>query len=147
MLDFGKKILNRLLDKYENSVISKKGSNRNLKIALTLKDKELNTYICKDSYNYRDENDAVLAQYQQKGFIFVETDRYGDFKSLSLKIEKVGDIYDFLGRDDPAEELHKIRQVLDGEKTEGIIGEFVAFCNHWILEKCSFPKTYFIHSE
>ena len=51
MSDFGKRILNRLLDKYENSVISKKGSNRKLKIALTLKDKELNTYICKDSYN------------------------------------------------------------------------------------------------
>ena len=89
MSEFGKRILNRLLDKYENSVISKKGSNRNLKIALTLKDKELNTYICKDSYNYRDENDAVLAQYQQKGFVFVEKDRYGDFKSLSLNTELI----------------------------------------------------------
>ena len=64
MSDFGKKILNRLLDKYENSVISKKGSNRNIKITLNLKDKELSTYVCKDSYNYRDANDAILALYQ-----------------------------------------------------------------------------------
>lgn len=143
MSDFGKKILNRLLDKYENSVISKKGSNRNLKIALTLKDKELNTYICNDSYNYRDENDAVLAQYQLKGFIFVEKDEYGDFKSLFLNTEKVGDIYNFLKRDNPAEELFKIRQLLDEEQSTGVIKEFVSYCNNWISEKFSFPKTYF----
>ena len=143
MVDFGKRILNKLLDKYENSVISKKGSNRNLKIALTLKDKELSTYVCKDSYNYRDENDAILAIYQRKEFIFVEKDKYGDFKSLYLNKEKVNLVYNFLKRNNPVEELDKIRQILDEEQSEGIIGEFVSFCNDWILKKFSFPKTYF----
>lgn len=143
MSDFGKKILNRLLDKYENSVISKKGSNRNIKITLNLKDKELSTYVCKDSYNYRDANDAILALYQQKGFIFVEKDQYGDFKSLSLNIAKIDSVYDFLRRKNPAEELCKICNVLDGEKSQGVIGNFVSYCNKWISQKYSFPKLYF----
>lgn len=143
MSDFGKKILNRLLDKYENSVISKKGSNRNIKITLNLKDKELSTYVCKDSYNYRDANDAILALYQQKGFIFVEKDQYGDFKSLSLNIAKIDSVYDFLRRKNPTEELCKIRKVLDGEKSQGVIGKFVSYCNKWISQKYSFPKLYF----
>ena len=143
MSDFGKKILNRLLDKYENSVISKKGSNRNIKITLNLKDKELSTYVCKDSYNYRDANDAILALYQQKGFIFVEKDQYGDFKSLSLNIAEIDSVYDFLRRKNPAEELCKICNVLDGEKSQGVIGNFVSYCNKWISQMCSFPKLYF----
>lgn len=143
MSDFGKKILNRLLDKYENSVISKKGSNRNIKITLNLKDKELSTYVCKDSYNYRDANDAILALYQQKGFIFVEKDQYGDFKSLSLNIANIDSVYDFLRRKNPAEELCKICNVLDGEKSQGVIGNFVSYCNKWISQKYSFPKLYF----
>ena len=143
MSDFGKKILNRLLDKYENSVISKKGSNRNIKITLNLKDKELSTYVCKDSYNYRDANDAILALYQQKGIIFVEKDQYGDFKSLSLNIAKIDSVYDFLRRKNPAEELYKICNVLDGEKSQGVIGNFVSYCNKWISQKYSFPKLYF----
>lgn len=143
MSDFGKKILNRLLDKYENSVISKKGSNRNIKITLNLKDKELSTYVCKDSYNYRDANDAILALYQQKGFIFVEKDQYGDFKSLSLNIAEIDSVYDFLRRKNPAEELCKICNVLDGEKSQGVIGNFVSYCNKWISQKYSFPKLYF----
>ena len=143
MSDFGKKILNRLLDKYENSVISKKGSNRNIKITLNLKDKELSTYVCKDSYNYRDANDAILALYQQKGFIFVEKDQYGDFKSLSLNIAEIDSVYDFLRRKNPAEELCKICNVLDGEKSQGVIGNFVSYCNKWVSQKYSFPKLYF----
>ena len=143
MSDFGKKILNRLLDKYENSVISKKGSNRNIKITLNLKDKEPSTYVCKDSYNYRDANDAILALYQQKGFIFVEKDQYGDFKSLSLNIAEIDSVYDFLKRKNPAEELCKICNVLDGEKSQGVIGNFVSYCNKWISQKYSFPKLYF----
>ena len=143
MSDFGKAILNKLLDKYEGSVLSKRGSERKLSISLSPKDKELETYRLANSYDYRDRNDAILSSYQQKGLITVEKDKYGDFKSLSLNIENVARVYAFLDRANPAVELNKIRQVLDCEKTEGVIGEFVSFCNKWITEKFSFPKSYF----
>ena len=86
MKDFGKTILNRLLDKYENSVLSKGGSERKLSISLSLKDKELATYCAVDSYDYRSRNDSVLAEYEKNGFIVVKKDKFCDFESLTLNI-------------------------------------------------------------
>lgn len=147
MSDFGKKILNRLLDKYENSVISKKGSNRNLKIALTLKDKELNTYICNDSYNYRDENDAILAFYEEKGFITLNKDKYGYFESLLLNFNNVDLIYNFLGRDNPIDEITRAKKILGEQKKDGIVGDFCDYCCKYIDEKSRIPRMYFDSSE
>ena len=109
MSDFGKTILNRLLDKYENSVLSKGGSERKIAISLSLKDKELSTYRAADSYNYRDRNDAVLGDYSEKGFITVKRDKSGDLESLTLRTENVGLIYAYLKRRDPAEELEEVK--------------------------------------
>ncbi len=143
MSTFGKNILNRLLDKYENSVLSKKGSQKNIKISLGLNDKELETYVCRDSYNYRDRNDAILSQYSQWGFIKIEKDRYDYFKSLELNVENVNEVYKFLKRSNPADDLNKVCQILNAESKDGIIGNFVSFCNEWIMKKYAMPKAYF----
>lgn len=147
MSDFGNKVLSKLLDKYENSVISKNGSLRNIKISLSLKDKELKSYTCRSSYDFREANDAVLSFYEQKGFIIVKKDPYDTFESLYLNIENVNLVYDFLKRINPADELKKISSILDNEKSIGVTKNFVLFCKKWISEKFAFPKTYFDSSE
>lgn len=143
MSDFGKTILNRLLDKYENSVLSKGGGERKIAISLSLKDKELSTYRAADSYNYRDRNDAVLGDYAARGFITVKRDKSGDFESLTLRTENVGLIYAYLKRSDPAKELEEVKQILFAENADGVIGDFVSFCKERIAKNYSFPKIYF----
>ena len=142
MKDFGKTILNRLLDKYENSVLSKGGSERKLSISLSLKDKELATYCAVDSYDYRSRNDSVLAEYEKNGFIVVKRDKFCDFESLTLNIDRVDEIYYFLNRANPGKELEKVGQILSDEEEIGLVGKYIESCRDWIEKKHSFPKSF-----
>jgi hypothetical protein len=91
MADFGKDILNKLLNTYENSKLSKQGCKKRISIKLTLKDKELSSYTARDSYNYRDRNDAILAEYERYGFICVVKDKDGDFEALYSSVKSLLD--------------------------------------------------------
>ena len=142
MKDFGKTILNRLLDKYENSVLSKGGSERKLSISLSLKDKELATYCAVNSYDYRSRNDSVLAEYEKNGFIVVKRDKFCDFESLTLNIGRVDEIYHFLNRANPGKELEKVGQILSDEEEIGLVGKYIESCRDWIKKKHSFPKSF-----
>ena len=48
-------ILNELLDKYEQSKLSKEGSNRNIHISLKANHSILRDYWSEDSYLYKDQ--------------------------------------------------------------------------------------------
>ena len=57
---FEKNLLNKLLDKYESSKLSKGGTAVSRSIKLTLKDDVLSSYSASDSYRFADENDAII---------------------------------------------------------------------------------------
>lgn len=143
MADFEKEVLNKLLDLYEGSVLSTVGSKRDTKIRLTTKNKELSTYVRPDSYNYRSSNDTILRKLEKMGFIIVEWDKYGCFKSLILKIENAGVVYSYLKRPNPKDEIVKVKQVLSNDNYSGFIAEFIEHCQEYIANKYAYPKKYF----
>lgn len=143
MTDFEREVLNKLLNLYEGSVLSTIGSKKDIKIKLTTKNKELSTYVRPDSYNYRSSNDNVLRKLENRGFIVVKWDKNNDFESLILNIEKVGEIYNYLNRPNPKEELANVKQVLSKDNYSGFIAEFIKCCQECIANKYAYPKKYF----
>ncbi len=143
MADFEKDLLNKLLNQYERSVLSTVGSKNNRQIRLTTKNKELSTYARPDSYNYRASNDATLRKLENNGFILVKWDKNDDFESLTLNIENVGAVYNYLKRYNPKDELANVKQVLRNENCSGFIAEFIEFCQENIANEYVYPKKYF----
>lgn len=143
MADFEKEVLNKLLDLYERSVWSTVGSKNNRQIRLTTKNKELSTYDRPDSYNYRSSNDATLRKLEKMKFIIVKWDKNEEFESLRLNIENVEAIYNYLRRQNPKDEVAKVKQVLSNDNCAGFIAEFIEFCQEYIANKYAYPKRYF----
>lgn len=143
---FEKNLLNKLLDKYESSKLSKGGTAVSRSIKLTPKDDVLSTYTASDSYKYADENDAIIKRLEAKGFIKAEWN-YDTFKSLTLNIANVDSIYDYLNRDKPLEELNRIKKVLEEYKFDGFINDFIDYVSDYIKTKYDYPKSFFVDSK
>ena len=146
MNTFEKILLNKLLDKYESSKLSKGGTAVSRSIKLTPKDDVLSSYTASDSYKYADENDAIIKRLEAKGFIKAEWN-YDTFKSLTLNIANVDSIYDYLNRDKPSDELNRIKKVLKEYKFDGFINDFIDYVSDYIKTKYDYPKSYFVDSK
>ena len=146
MNTFEKNLLNKLLDKYESSKLSKGGTAVSRSIKLTPKDDVLSSYTASDSYKYADENDAIIKKLESNGFIKVEWN-YDTFKSLTLNIANVDSIYDYLNRDKPADELNRIKEVLSQYEFDGFINDFIDYVSDYIKTKYDYPKSYFVDSK
>lgn len=142
MDSFEKNLLNKLLDKYESSKLSKGGTSISRRIKLTTKDDVLNSYIASDSYKYADENDLIIKKLESYGFICVEWN-YDTFKSLTLNIDKVDSIYNYIGRDKPSNELERIKEILSNYKFHGFINDFINYIYDYIDMKYDYPRLYF----
>lgn len=143
--NFEKNLLIKLLDKYEKSKLSKGGTSKNRSIKLTTKDDVLSTYTSFDSYKYTDDNDAIIRTLERQGFIKAEFNN-DSFKSLTLNLDNVDEIYNYLGRKKPSEELNSIKKVLSKFSFENFLGLFINDINHYIDEKYDYPKMYFSDS-
>ncbi len=143
--NFEKNLLTKLLDKYEKSKLSKGGTSKNRSIKLTTKDDVLSTYTSFDSYKYTDDNDAIIRKLERQGFIKAEFNN-DSFKSLTLNLDNVDEIYNYLGRKKPSEELNSIKKVLSKFSFENFLGLFINDINHYIDEKYDYPKMYFSDS-
>lgn len=146
MNTFEKNLLNKLLDKYESSKLSKGGTAVSRSIKLTPKDDVLSSYTASDSYKYADENDAIIKRLEVKGFIKTEWN-YDTFKSLTLNIDNVDSLYDYLNRDKPADELNRIKEVLSQYEFDGFINDFIDYVSDYIKTKYDYPKSYFVDSK
>ena len=140
--NFEKNILNKLLDKYEKSKLSKGGTAINRSIKLTTKDDVLSSYTSFDSYKYSDDNDAVIRKLESQGFIKAEFSN-DTFKSLTLNLNNVDDIYDYLNRNKPSDELAKIRIVLSKYNFDNFLGLFLDYVKTYLDEKFDYPKSFF----
>ena len=146
MNTFEKNLLNKLLDKYESSKLSKGGTAVSRSIKLTPKDDVLSSYTTSDSYKYADENDAIIKKLESNGFIKAEWN-YDTFKSLTLNIANVDSIYDYLNRDKPSNELNRIKEVLSQYEFDGFINDFIDYVSDYIKTKYDYPKSYFVDSK
>ncbi len=142
MSDFETKLLNKLLDKYENSKLSRGGTQVNRKITLTTKDDVLSSYNGYDSYKYTDKNNASIERLEKFGFIQAEFE--GDvFKSLTLNIDSVNEVYKYLHRPSPAEENAKVLEVLSKYRFNNFVADFISDIRQSIEEKYTYPKSFF----
>ena len=131
---FEKNLLNKLLDKYESSKLSKGGTVVSRSIKLTTRDDVLSSYVGNDAYKYADENDAIIKKLVELGFIRAEWN-FDSFKSLTLVIENVGLIYDYLNRAKPADELERIRTVLSKYRFDNFLEDFIEYVNNYINKR------------
>ncbi len=145
MNNFEKNLLNKLLDKYENSKLSKGGTSINRTIKLSTKDDVLKSYSGFDSYKYSDDNDAIIKKLESKNFIVAKFDKE-TFKYLTLNINNVDEIYKYLNRDRPSDELIKIKKVISKYCFNNFVDDFLKYISVYIDEKYDYPKSYFVDS-
>lgn len=146
MNNFEKNILNKLLDKYERSKLSKGGTKINRQIKLTIKDDVLKSYSGLDSFKYVDDNDAVIRKLENKEFI-KPTYEEDTFKSLTLNLGHVDEIYVYLNRNKPTDELNNIKVILDSYEFDGFVKDFIDYVSEYIDLKYAYPKIYFNDSK
>ena len=146
MNNFEKNLLNKLLDKYENSKLSKGGTEINRQIRLTTKDNVLKSYTGLDSFKYVDDNDAVIRKLENKGFIKSLYDE-DTFKSLTLNLDSIDEIYNYLNRKKPIEELNNIKKTLSSYEFDGFVKDFTNYVFEYIDTKYAYPRMYFNDSE
>lgn len=144
--DLENNILNKLLDKYEKSKLSKEGTAINRSIKLNTKDDVLKSYTSFDSYKYSDDNDAVIRKLESQGFIIAEFDNE-TFKSLTLNISNINSIYEYLNRNKPSDELNKIRKIINQYNYNNFMDMFLEYVSSYIDEKYDFPKNYFSNAD
>ncbi len=147
MNDFERKIIDKLLIKYQNSKLSKEGSERNIKIKIDNHDPIMKTYQTRDSYKYKDSNDETIKTLTSKGFIESFFSRDGEFQYLTLNIENVDVLYEYVGSVNPKIENEKIVEYLIGIQLDDFLYKFKKFVLNQIETKYTFPKTFFSNAE
>ena len=69
MLPYEKKILDKLLKKYERSKTSKEGSTRNLSISLIFNEKNIPEYVNDSSYLFETEIEEAVISLKNKNYV------------------------------------------------------------------------------
>ena len=129
---FERDLVNKLLDKYESSKLSKGGTKVSRNITLTPKDKVLSSYNSIDAHKYITNNDYVIKNLTKKGFIDSKYDNE-TFISLTLNIDNIESLYKYIGRENP--KLLKyfsnssIREYSQGSPPTKLISSTLAFFN------------------
>ena len=144
-MSFEKNLLNKLLDKYEKSKLSKGGTSINRSIRLTTKDEVLSSYTGFDSYKHVDLNDAVIRNLEKQGFITAVFEN-DTFKSLTLNVLNVDSLYDYLNRKKPSDELKQIKETLNKYQFDNFLDMFIEYVNDYINDKYDYPRSYFSDS-
>jgi len=90
----GKKMLHRLLDKYEKSILSKQGSDRNLKIRFKPATEYKEYY---ENFRAAQNLNEDVQDYEKQGFVTVQWQE-DDIDEVVLNLEAVNQIYLYLKR-------------------------------------------------
>lgn len=146
MNNFEKDLLNELLDAYERSKLSKEGTKVKRNIKLTPKNKSLKSYTFIDSYKFVDDNDAVIKKLENLNFIKAEYENE-TFKSLTLNLNNLNEIYNYLSRDKKSDELDNILKVISQYHFDNFINDFINSISEQIKTKYEYPKKYFNDSK
>lgn len=121
MIDYKNKILNKLLDKYERSKVSKAGTKNNTKVYLNYNDPLFKDYFGNDSFQYRDEYNLVFKELSSLSFIRVLYDSDKEITKVFLNLTNVTNVYDYLSRENPLLVREKILNYLKNLKLDSDI--------------------------
>ena len=143
MDEFEYGVLTSLVKKYNDSVVSKGGSCRNLKISLTPKHKALSSYSGRDSFKFIDDNDKKLAALEKRGYIFVRRDKNGALESVDLNISAVEEVIKVCGLDSKSVHLKNILEILQNTPVYGFTVQFVHSEREYVATKYEWHKSYY----
>lgn len=110
---FDRSLMSLLLDKYENSILSKQGSARHLAIMVKSGDPIFRTYWSDDAYLRRDEILAQLDALQKRDWIEIAFDANREIESVRLNPDRIEEIYRFSDRINPKEERAAMASYLE----------------------------------
>lgn len=112
------KILNRLLKAYEDSVVSKEGSIRNLKIKRKIQ-VLFKKYNNSDSYQEHLDIDEACYHLKEKGFITLSCDEDGDILEVILNLDNdsIDACYKYTGRENIRKTQKEMIDYLSSIKT------------------------------
>lgn len=94
-----KQLLNQLVDQYENSIVSKGGTTRQIRQRIRFTPTLLPKYFAIDGYRMRRELNEELFIYQQRKWIEIDYDEeYDEIHTITLCYDKLDEIYRELKR-------------------------------------------------
>ena len=111
----GKKMLHRLLDKYENSILSKQGSDRNLKIRFKPATEYKEYY---ENFRAAQNLNEDVQDYEKQGFVTVQWQE-DDIDEVVLNLEAVNKIYLFLKRSSKMDFETELLKLVSNYKDSG----------------------------
>lgn len=133
-------ILNRLIDKYEHSLVFKGTNKRNVQISLVRgKDKELNFIDESDFYVFETEYNNLIKKLVDLGFINYKKEK--NREEISLRIDHIKEVYIFLGRKNLSETYHELIFSLYQIKVKSeIANKIIKFYFELLTSKMSFTS-------
>lgn len=125
MKQYDKIILNELLDKYERSILSKKGSTRDIKVYIKSNHEILEDYWADDSYLYKNIIESHLENLVKSNYIHLRYSKNHEIDYIDLNIESVKTIYKYLSRENlESKRLETIRFIKSYQTSSIIINDF-----------------------
>ena len=121
MLPYEKKILDKLLKKYERSKTSKEGSTRNLSISLIFNEKNIPEYVNDSSYLFETEIEEAVISLKNKNYVDVRYDRDGRIDRVILNLDKISECYFIMNRKSPLEKRNDIKLVIEKYRDKGYL--------------------------
>ena len=125
MKDYGKTILNALLDKFERSKLAfleneELASSSSPKISISVSnDKLFAEYWAQDCYQYRPDIDRAVRELCDKGFCYARWDESnGLLERVGLCLDKVDEAFSYMGRTRRQDKDRKEIEMLERKKLE-----------------------------
>lgn len=116
-------VLNELIDKYENSKLSKQGSRRNISISIKSNHQVLANYWAEDSYLFKDQITMSMNRLEKMNYVRVKKNRDDEIEMISLCLDSVSDVYRFINRNNPDEQRSKYIDYLKSYQTKNLVIE------------------------
>lgn len=113
---YEKTMLERLLASYERSKISKgQTPKRHTGIHFKFDGKTMPRYFSEDSYLYKDDIEASVEKLVKKGFVTIRRNPFSkDLERVTLELDKIEEVYTYLGHKSPNRITREIENVLNG---------------------------------
>ncbi len=125
---YDKMIIEKLLNKYEKSKISKEGSGRKLSISFLFDEKNMPDYVNEYSYQYEYDIENAVNTLSEKGFIEIEYDYDKRIKKVKLVLDKIEDCYEWLNKKSVQKDREEIKSILEKYKGKGSLA-------NWYVDK------------
>lgn len=135
-----KGLVESLISKYEKSVISKKGSSRQLQIMLSIQVYDATYFDAANHYQRFEEYNFIFKQLANENWVRLEVqDQF--ITKIFLNLEKLEEIYHYLGKEEPDKKRRELLNLcLDYQEQYKVIGAYCQFFIEQLMTKYSIKK-------